>query len=139
MSVLLDTNVVSELRKGNRADARVRAWFATVPDADIHLSVLVVGELRRGIERIRLKDSRQADVLERWLQRLTRQHADRILPVDRRIADEWGRFSAERNASPVDVLMAATARVHELTLVTRNTRDVAWTGVACLNPFERRD
>lgn len=137
MSVLLDTNVVSELRKGTRADARLRVWFATLPDEDIHLSVLVVGELRRGIERIRLKDSSQADALEKWLQRLTRQHGDRILPVDRRVADEWGRFSAARNTSPVDVLMAATARVHELTLVTRNTRDVAWTGVSCLNPFER--
>ena len=94
MSVLLDTNVVSELRKGNRANAQVRAWFATVPDDEIHLSVLFVGELRRGIERIRLEDARQAEALERWLQRLTRLHADRILPVDRRVADEWGRLSA---------------------------------------------
>ena len=137
MSVLLDTNIVSELRKGERADARVRAWFATQPEADIHLSVLVIGELRRGVERVRARDARQAEALERWLQRLTRLHADRILPVDARVADEWGRFSARRNASPIDVLMAATARAHQLTLVTRNTRDVAWTGVAHLNPFER--
>ena len=137
MSVLLDTNVVSELRKGDRADERVRAWFAAVPEVDIHLSVLVVGELRRGIEAVRGRDARQAQVLERWLQRLTRQHADRILPVDRRVAEEWGRFSARRQVSPVDVLMAATAKVHELTLVTRNVRDVAWTGVDFLNPFER--
>ena len=135
--MLLDTNIVSELRKGERADARVRAWFATLPEADIHLSVLVIGELRRGLERVRSKDARQAQALERWLQRLTRLHADRILPVDARVADEWGRFSARRSASPIDVLMAATAGVHQLTLVTRNTRDVAWTGVAHLNPFER--
>ncbi len=136
MSLLLDTNVVSELRKGGRAHPRLRAWFETVADSEIHLSVLVVGELRRGIERVRAKDATQATALERWLQRLTREHADRILPVDRRVAEQWGRFSAERNGSPVDVLMAATARVHELVLVTRNTRDVAWTGVACMNPFE---
>jgi hypothetical protein len=138
VSLLLDTNIVSELRKGERAHPRVRAWFEAVADREIHLSVLVVGELRRGIERVRAKDATQATALERWLQRLTREHADRILPVDRRVAEQWGRFSAERNGSPVDVLMAATARVHELVLVTRNTRDVAWTGVACLNPFERQ-
>ena len=137
MSLLLDTNVVSELRKGARADARVRAWFAAQPEADIHLSVLVIGELRHGVERVRGRDARRAQALERWLQRLTRLHADRILPVDARVADEWGRFAAWRSASPVDVLMAATARVHQLTLVTRNTRDIAWTGVAHLNPFER--
>ena len=136
MSLLLDTNVVSELRKGERTHPRVRAWFESVADTDLHLSVLVVGELRRGIERVRAKDAKQATALERWLQRLTREHADRILPVDRRVAEQWGRFSAERNGSPVDVLMAATAFVHELVLVTRNTRDVAWTGVACMNPFE---
>ena len=136
MSLLVDTNVVSELRKGARADTRVRTWFASVANADLHLSVLVVGELRRGIERVRPKDAKQAAALERWLQRLVREHSDRILPVDRRVAEQWGRFAAERNGSPVDVLMAATAVVHELVLVTRNTRDVAWTGVACLNPFE---
>lgn len=138
MSLLLDTNVVWELRKGSRADARVRAWFAEVDEGEIYLSVLAIGELRRGIENIRRRDAVQAQALERWLTRLTRQHADRMLPVDRRVADQWGRFSNARSASPVDTLMAATAHVHEMTLVTRNVRDVAWTGVACLNPFERR-
>jgi predicted nucleic acid-binding protein len=136
VSVLLDTNIVSELRKGARADARVRAWFATIPETDVFLSVIVLGEIRRGIERVRAKDAAQALALERWLQRLTRYHADRILPVDERVADEWGRFSAQRNVAPVDVLMAATARAHGLILATRNMRDVAWTGVPCLNPFQ---
>src|SRR5262249_40823589 len=136
VSLLLDTNVVSELRKQDRADRRVREWFETVNDFELHLSVLVVGELRRGIDKIRPRDPTQAVALEGWLQRLTREHADRILPIDRRVSEEWGRFSAERNASPVDLLMAATAKVHELVLVTRNTRDIAWTGVPCLNPFE---
>lgn len=138
MSLLLDTNVVAELRKGERAHVHVRAWFAAVDDRDVHLSVLVIGELRRGIERIRLRDGAQAQALERWLTRLTHQHGDRILPVDRRVADQWGRFSSTRSASPVDTLMAATAYAHEMTLVTRNVRAVAWTGVACFNPFERQ-
>lgn len=136
MSLLLDTNVVSELRKGARANARVRAWFAGIADEEVHLSVLVVGELRRGIEIIRRRDARQAVSLERWLGRVMRDHAVRILPVDGRVAEEWGRLTARRTASIVDCLMAATALVHGLVLVTRNTRDVAWTGVPCLNPFE---
>ena len=138
MSLLLDTNVVSELRKGVRANTHVRAWFAGVDDGEIYLSVLVIGELRRGIESIRRRDAAQAQVLERWLARLTRQHADRILPVDRRVADQWGRFSSARSDSPVDTMMAATAHIHDMTLVTRNVRDVVWTGVAWLNPFERQ-
>jgi predicted nucleic acid-binding protein len=136
VSLLLDTNVLSELRKGARANARVREWFAGVADDEIHLSVLVVGELRRGIERIRRRDARQAVALERWLGRVVREHAPRILAVDGRVAEEWGRLTAERPGSLVDTLMAATARVHGLVLVTRNTRDVAWTGVPHLNPFE---
>jgi predicted nucleic acid-binding protein len=139
VSLLLDTNIVSELRKGPRANPEVRSWFETVNDFEIHLSVLTVGEIRRGIENIRAKDPRQATALERWLHRLTREHADRILPVDRRVTEQWGRLSAARSGSPVDVLMAATAIAHELVLVTRNVRDVAWTGVACTNPFEARD
>ena len=136
MSLLLDTNVVSELRKGARANPDVRGWFETINDFEIHLSVLTVGELRRGIDRLRPKDPTQATALERWLHRLTREHADRILPVDRRVSEQWGKLSAGRSGSPVDVLMAATAIAHELVLVTRNVRDVSWTGVACINPFD---
>ena len=136
MSLLLDTNIVSELRKGQRANPEVRAWFQTINDFEIHLSVLTVGELRRGIDRIRSKDTVQATALERWLHRLTREHAERILPIDRRVSEQWGKLSASRSGSPVDVLMAATAIAHELVLVTRNARDVAWTGVSCINPFD---
>jgi len=138
VSLLLHTNIVSELRKGERANPRVRDWFESIDDFEIHLSVLTVGELRRGIDRIRRKDTRQATALERWLHRLTREHADRILPVDRRVSEQWGKLSAARTGSPVDVLIAATAIAHELVLVTRNIRDVAWTGVACTNPFDAR-
>jgi predicted nucleic acid-binding protein len=114
----------------------VRAWFEGVAEEEIHLSVLVVGELRKGIELVRRRDARQAVALERWLGRVVSDHVARILPVDQRVSEEWGRLSALRAASLIDTLMAATARVHGLVLVTRNTKDVAWTGVPHLNPFE---
>ena len=136
MSLLLDTNVVSELRKGARTSPRVRAWFEGVDSDEIHLSVLVVGELRRGIERIRARDARQSAALERWLSTVVNSHAQRILPVDTRVAEQWGRLSARRPGSVIDTLMAATAMVHGLVLVTRNVEDVAWTGVSYLDPFE---
>lgn len=136
MSLLLDTNVLSELRKGARANPRVRGWFEDVAAAEIHLSVLVVGELRRGIERVRRRDAMQAAALERWLTRVTTDHAERILPVDAAVAEQWGVLTARRPGSVVDTLMAATALVHGLVLVTRNVKDVAWTGVSCLDPFE---
>lgn len=136
MTYLLDTNVLSELRKGPRCNPRVASWFAGVDDQDLGLSVLVIGEIRRGIETLRRRDPRRAGALERWLARLLRDHADRVLAIDGRVADEWGRLSAVRPGSIIDVLLAATARVHGLTLVTRNVRDVEWTGVAWLNPFE---
>jgi toxin FitB len=134
--LLLDTNVVSELRKGARANHDVQAWLAGVADEDIHLSVLVIGELRRGVELLRRRDTRQAMALDHWLDRLMTDHGDRILGIDLAVAETWGRLSALRPASLVDTLLAATAHVHGLTLVTRNVKDVAWTGVACFNPFE---
>lgn len=137
MSLLLDTNVISELRKGARADPGVAAWFEGVAEHDIHLSVLVVGELRRGVERLRARDARQAGALEAWLRRVVRDHADRILPVDSSVADQWGRLTALRSGSMIDTLMAATAQVFDLVLVTRNVKDVAWTGVRYLDPFAR--
>ena len=136
MSLLLDTNVISELRKGRRADRNVVEWFEGVAEEEIHLSVLVVGELRRGIERLRGRDARQAGTLETWLRQVVREHAERILPVDSRVAEQWGRLTAMRSGSVIDTLMAATAQVFDLVLVTRNVKDVAWTGVSCLNPFD---
>lgn len=132
---LVDTNVLSELRKGTRADANVQRWFEGVDENAIFLSVLVTGEIRRGIEAIRKRDSRAASALERWLDDLMRAHADRVLPVDAATADEWGRLDAQGSLPVVDGLLAATARVRDLTLVTRNVRDVARTGVDLLDPF----
>lgn len=134
MTWLLDTNIVSELRKGERADPRLRAWFAAADEDALFTSVLVVGELRRGIESLRRRDLPSALALEHWLAALTDGFADRILPVDRMVAEEWGRLNVPDPVPAVDGLLAATARVHGLTLVTRNTRDVARTGVPLLDP-----
>ncbi|MGB8299246.1 MAG: type II toxin-antitoxin system VapC family toxin [Polyangia bacterium] len=133
--ILLDTNVLSELRKGERADANVRRWFGSVDENMLFLSVLVTGEIRRGIEAIRKHDVRAASALERWLEALVHAHSDRVLPVDAAIADEWGRLDARGSLPVVDGLLAATAWVHDLTLVTRNLKDVARTGIDVLDPF----
>lgn len=134
MSWLLDTNVVSELRKGERADAGVRAWFEDADERSLFTSVLVVGELRRGIERIRRRDVPSALALEHWLAGLTDEFDDRILPVDQAVAERWGRLNVPDPLPTVDGLLAATALVHGLTLVTRNTRDVMRTGIPVLDP-----
>jgi predicted nucleic acid-binding protein len=135
VSYLVDTNIVSEFRKGPRANAGVIGWFAEVADADIYLSVLTVGELRRGVDSIERRDAGTARVLNRWLRGLVDGFSERLLPVDRAVAEEWGRMSAAQSLPVIDTLLAATAKVHGLTLVTRNTKDVAHTGVHSLNPF----
>jgi hypothetical protein len=136
VSFLVDTSVISELRKGPRANRGVTEWFESVEDKDLHLSVLVVGELRQGVERVRARDARSATHLNRWLDVLVEAHADRILPVDLAITDLWGRLNVPDPLPAVDGLLAATAIVHDLTLVTRNVRDIRRTGVATVNPFQ---
>jgi toxin FitB len=135
LSYLLDTNVISELRKGERADANVTAWFADVAEEEIFLSVLTIGEIRRGIESVRHRDLDSAAALDRWLNLLSETHGDRVVPIDRAIAEEWGRLNVPDPLPVVDGLLAATARVVGLTLVTRNVADIAATGVLVLNPF----
>ncbi len=137
MSYLLDTNVISELRKGPRCHPRVSEWFSAVSEEEVFLSVLVIGEIRRGVESIRLRDATAGRALERWLDKVVSLHDDQILPVDREIADTWGRMNVPDPIPVLDGLLAATAKVHGLTVATRNVRDVARTGVPCLNPFER--
>jgi predicted nucleic acid-binding protein len=131
---LLDTNVVSELRKGRRADKHVQAWFRGVDDDALFLSVLVVGELRRGVENIRRRDRAAATALDRWLDTLMTAYADRILEVTTEIAAVWGRFNVPDPLPVIDSLIAAT-HVHDLTVVTRNTVDIDRTGVPTMNPF----
>lgn len=136
MSFLIDTNVISEVRKGARCDANVAAWYAAIEDDDLYLSVLVLGEIRRGIERAHATEPAKASALEQWLSVVSRSFGNRILPVDQRVAEEWGRMRAKRSAPVIDALLAATARVHDLTLATRNTADVAGLGAEVVNPFE---
>ncbi|MBM3836722.1 MAG: type II toxin-antitoxin system VapC family toxin [Verrucomicrobia bacterium] len=136
---LLDTNIVSELRKGTRGDAGVRAWVGGVEPEELFVSVLVLGEIRQGLERIRLRDQVQARNLERWLQGLTRDFADRILPVDERVADKWGRLGLQQPAPVLDSLLAATALVHDLTVVSRDEDGYKNTGVPVINPFSKNE
>jgi predicted nucleic acid-binding protein len=135
VSFLIDTNVLSEVRKGRRCDANVAAWFASVDDGSVYISVLVLGEIRRGIEILLRRDAAQAIALQHWLNRVNADFSDRLLPIDRAVADEWGRLSAIRTVPIVDGLLAATAKVYGMIFVTRNTADVAGLGASLLNPF----
>ena len=132
--MLLDTNVVSEIRK-KIPDPGVAAWFASVPADQLFLSVLVVSEIRQGIERLARRDPAQAEIFEQWLSRLVLVYQDRIVPITADIAEAWGRLNVPDPVPVVDGLMAATALVHAWTLVTRNVGDVASTGVRLLDPF----
>lgn len=135
MAFLLDTNVVSELRRGDVANAGVSRWFDGQSPRELFLSVLTVGEIRQGIEHLRVKDRPQAARLDRWVTGLVQFYEDRLVFVDGDIAEEWGRLRATTSVPVVDALIAATARVHDLTLVTRNVRDFSKTRVRLLNPF----
>jgi predicted nucleic acid-binding protein len=136
--ILLDTNIISEVRKGARCHASVAAWYARVPEGDIFLSTLVIGEIRKGIERVRAIDRAKAEALERWLSAVVEGCAQRILPLDTHAAEEWGRMSAIRSVPVIDALLAATAKVNGLTLATRNVAHVQGLGAQVLNPFEVR-
>ncbi len=134
---LLDTNILSELRKGSRTHPEVAAWFDGVADETLFTSVLVIGEIRRGIELARKSDPKKAKALEKWLTALVAHFSDRILTVDERVADRWGRLCVDQKLPDVDGLLAATALAHDLTLCTRNTPDFVRSGVKLLNPFSK--
>lgn len=135
MSYLLDTNVVSELRKGSRCNPGVRAWFSELSGDELFLSVLTIGEIRKGIELTGRRDPAAAEALNGWLAGLLAGYGDRILPVDLEIAEEWGRLNVPDPRPVIDGLLAATAKVHDLTLATRNVKDVERSGAAWVNPF----
>lgn len=135
MSYLIDTNIISEMRKGERCNPQVSAWYETIADEDLFLSTLVLGEIRKGVEMARGRDAEKASALERWLGQVRTGFAERVLGVDAAVADQWGRISGIRKIPVIDGLLAATAMVNGLTLVTRNERDVAGLGAAVLNPF----
>jgi predicted nucleic acid-binding protein len=134
VSFLLDTNVVSEIRK-KTPNPGVSAWFTSVPADELFLSVLVVGEIRQGIERLARRDPAQAEIFEQWLRQLVDAYGDRVVPITALVAEAWGRLNVPDPLPIVDGLMAATALVHGWTLVTRNASDVASTGVQLLDPF----
>ena len=133
---LLDTNVVSELRKGERADAGVRAWFDEHTSDQLWLSVLVVGELRRGVELLRRRDKRAGKRLGDWLATITSEYGDRIIPITTEVCERWAMLNVPDPLPVIDGLLAATALERDLVLVTRNTADVERTGVALVNPFD---
>lgn len=135
---LIDTNVISEGRKGARANVGVRDFFKRMAsdETPVFLSVVTVGELRRGVELIRHRgDAAQAGRLEKWLQLLLRHYEDYILEVDADVAQLWGRLRVPHYENALDKLIAATALIHSLTVVTRNHDDFSRTGVRVLNPF----
>jgi toxin FitB len=133
---LVDTDVISEARKGNKANPGVRTFLASAATARIYLSVITIGEIRQGIERLRHRgDSKQADILEQWLNKLMTEYEDTILPFDLDIADIWGRLRVPNPENPLDKQIAATALIYNLTLVTRNVAHYAGTGVQLQNPF----
>jgi len=132
---LVDTNVISELRKGQRCHESVAAWWSTVAPEDIFLSVLTIGEIRKGVESVRRRDARSAGTLEAWLLRLISHYRDQILAIELDIVEEWGWMSVPDPLPVVDGLLAATAKVRGLTLVTRNFADIARTGVDSFNPW----
>jgi predicted nucleic acid-binding protein len=135
---LVDTNVISEARKKSKANTGVRAFFkqAIEDETRLFISVVTVGELRRGVESIRYRgDVRQANQLEKWLEALMAEYQDHILDINQDIAQLWGRLRAPHPENALDKQIAATALIYELTVVTRNHKDFVKTGLRVLNPF----
>ena len=134
---LLDTNILSELRKENRCDAGVRQWFEEAASEELFVSVLVLGEIRQGIERIRLRDQTQARALEKWLRWISAEFADRLLPVNEKVADQWGRLGLQQPVPVLDAFLAATALAHDVVVVSRDEDGFRSTGVRLINPFSK--
>ena len=136
MTYLLDASIVSELRK-RVPDRHVAAWYDGARPAQVFLSVITIGEIQLGIERLRRKDPGQAERLEEWLHGLHTRYADHIIGIDAKAAEEWGRMNIPDPVPVLGGLLAASAKVRGWTLVTRNTAQVANTGVQLLNPFDQ--
>jgi predicted nucleic acid-binding protein len=135
VSYLIDTNIISEVRKGDRCNPHVSTWYASIADDDLFLSTLVLGEIRKGVELARPGDPDKAAALERWLRQVEAAFDGRVLGIDNAVSDQWGRMSAVRPIPVIDGLLAATAVTNGLTLVTANDRDIAGLGAMVLNPF----
>ena|ERR1700736_6647871 len=137
MAFLLDTNVVAELRRKRRNERAVQTWLASVKSDDLFTSVIVIGEIGRGIEKIRPNDPAFASRLENWLRIFQTDYKDRILAITEQVAELWGTLCPKNPLPEPDGLIAATAMYHRMTLVTRNVQHVARSGVHCLNPWVR--
>ena len=136
---LIDTNVISEARKGRLSNSGVNAFFRQVKkdETPVYISVITIGELRRGIEKIRhRRDFIQADRLEHWLNGILAEYADNILGFDLDMAQVWGKLRVPNHENPFDKQIAATAIIHDLTIVTRNSTDFAGCGARLFNPFQ---
>jgi predicted nucleic acid-binding protein len=135
---LIDTDVISELRRAEKANAGVQAFFdnAERDGAAVYLSVITIGELRKGVDAIRHRgDESQAARLEKWFKGVTNDFADSTLSFDEDAAQVWGRLCAPNPENPIDKQIAATALIYDLTVVTRNSAHYEPTGVKLLNPF----
>jgi predicted nucleic acid-binding protein len=135
VNVLLDTNVLSELRRGRNADANVIAWFAALPAEQGFTSVVVLGEIRRGIELIARRDKRQADGIERWYAVIRQRLANRVMAVDETVMTVWSKITVPDMLPAYDGLIAATALVHGMTVATRNAVDYRRVGVHVIDPW----
>lgn len=133
--LLVDTNVFSELRR-RTPNPHVLGWHAATRSDELFTSVLVIGELRRGVESRRRRDPVAGAALDAWLRLTEEDLGERVLPVTREVADRWGRLNVPDRLPAVDGLLAATALVHNMTIVTRNVADVRRTGAKTVNPFE---
>lgn len=133
---LIDTNVISEARRGLRANFGVREFFRTADADETFLAAITLGELRRGVKKVHfLGDAPQAQLLAQWLEIVEQNFVGRILPFDSDCAHVWGRLMVPHPQHPIDKQIAAIALIHDLTVVTRNTADFAGTGTKLLNPF----
>lgn len=133
---LVDTNVISERRKGAKANAGVKDFWKTVDSESVYLSVQTIGEIRSGIEKISSRgDANQAKILEIWLSSIVQDYSDRILVFDDDCAQVWGKLMASQNQHAIDKQIASIALIHGLDVVTRNVADFAGTGVKLINPF----
>lgn len=135
MAFLLDTNILSELRKGARCNAGVRSWIEAQANEDLYISVVAIAEIRDGIERLRPRDPIQAARLDAWLREIETHFGDRVLPVTAAVAESWGQLHHSQPIPDFDRLIAATAVEHGLDLVTRNVRDFERAGVGIHNPW----
>jgi predicted nucleic acid-binding protein len=136
MPFLLDTNILSELRKGARCDPNVSNWAAKESGQAHYISVLSLGEIRKGIELLRKKSLADCMPFEIWLQKLQSDYANCTIAITAEIAERWGELSALRPLPVIDSLLAATALEHGLTLATRNTKDFDGLGISIVNPFQ---